>query len=894
MKTIPLFLLLFITMLGCFSLRAQIITTVAGNGAPGYSGDGGPATSAQFNNPICVALDAAGNIYVSDFYNHRVRKIDASTGIINTIAGTGVAGFSGDGGLAVNAQINNPTDLCVDATGNVYFNDDQNFRVRKINAATGIITTVVGNGAGNYAGGTVLAINAGIGYPNGLAIDANSLYVSLFTKQKIVKVDLPTGLLSTIAGTGVNGFSGDGGPAINATFGYPGGLSITAAGELYVADYNNNRIRKIDVVGIVTTVAGNGTQGFTGDGGLATASGINLPTGVFVDNTGNIFIADRNNYRIRKVIAATGIITTVAGSGAYGFGGDGGSAISPCTKLADPHKVRVDAAGNMFISDQSNSRIRKVDTSPPSTTSPTISISTTTTTICTGTLETFNATITNAGVNPSYQWKKNGVNTGTNSSSYSSSTLFNGDIITCELTATSACGPQTVISNAITITVSSGVTPTITISATTSSICQGSTASFTATASNGGSSPSYQWKVNGVNAGTNNSSFTTNTLSTGDVVSCILTSNASCASPAAASSNNISITVNSPVNPGVSITASATNICPGTLVTFNALPTNSGSNPSYQWKINSINVGTNSPTFTSSSLQNTDVVSCSILVDPTFNCVTSNTANSNQIIITVGAGIAPSVTIAASDNNFCQGTAVSFTATPLNAGATPTYVWKLNGNSTGTNNTVYTNNSISNGDQVSCLLTAANASCPATVSSNIITMTVKSFPIISINPSIFTVSPGTQVQLNATVSGSISSYQWSPAGLLVNPFSLKPLTKPISINTVFSLSVTNTEGCIKTANATIKLYLPLEMPNAFTPSGIYNVFRIPPGTSLDLSNFTIYDRWGNCIFTTSDITKGWDGNYKGKPYNTGVFAYMISGTYNGAKVFMQGSFTLIR
>ena len=260
----------------------------------------------------------------------------------------------------------------------------------------------------------------------------------------------------------------------------------------------------------------------------------------------------------------------------------------------------------------------------------------------------------------------------------------------------------------------------------------------------------------------------------------------------------------------------------------------------------------------------------------------------------VGAGLTPSVTIVASDNNFCPETPVSFTASPLNAGITPSYAWKLNGNSAGTNNAVFTNNNISNGDRVSCLLTATNTSCPATVSSNIIIMTVKDLPVISINPYSATVSPGTQVQLNAAVSGSIGSYQWSPAGSLVNPLSLNPLTKPVNANTIFSLLVTNTDGCTKTTQANIKVYLPLQMPNAFTPSGINNVFRIPPGTSLDLSNFSIYDRWGNCIFTTSDITKGWDGKYKDKQYNTGVFAYIISGTYNGYKVFLQGSFTLIR
>ena len=894
MKIRSAFLLMIMTIPGCLSVPAQVITTVAGNGVAGYSGDGGPATNAAFNNPISVALDAAGNMYVSDHNNARVRKIDVVTGIVTTIAGTGVAGFSGDGGPAVNAQVSQPSDLCVDAAGNVYFDDDQNFRVRKINAATGVISTVAGNGTTTYAGELVLAVNAGIYRPEGITVDANNLYISLPTKNRIVKVELASGYLYSIAGTGVAGFSGDGGPAFNASFDYPDGLSVTATGEIYVADFHNHRIRKINAAGIVTTVAGNGTGGFTGDGVLAISSGLYYPTGVFADNAGNIFIADRNNHRVRKVTAATGIISTVAGSGVAGFGGDGGDATSPCTKLTSPQRVRMDAAGNLFIADQGNLRVRKVDTSPPGPTTPTITISTSSSTICAGSPVIFSAVVTNAGVGPVYQWKKNGINTGTNSPVYSTSSLVNGDIITCELVVTSLCGTQAVASNAITMIVNPGVIPTITISTTTSTVCQGSLASFTAVASNGGSSPSYQWQVNGANAGINSPTFTSGVLSNGDIISCILTSNASCASPASASSNNISITVNLPVTPGVSITASTTTVCPGSPVSFNAATTNSGSNPSYQWKINSVDAGTNSPTFTSSSLQNGDAVSCSITVDPTFTCVSSNTANSNQVVMTVGAGIAPSVTIVASGNNFCPGTAVTFTATPQNAGANPAYAWKLNGNSTGTNNAVYTNNNLSNGDQVLCLLTAANISCPATVSSNIITITVSSYPVVSISPANATVSPGSQVQLNATVSGSIGSYQWSPAGSLVDPLSLNPLSKPLNATTIFSLLVTNAAGCTQTAYSNIKVYMPLEMPNAFAPAGVNNIFRIPPGVTLDLSDFSIYDRWGNCVFKTTDISKGWDGKYKGKPYNTGVFAYVITGTSNGNKVLMQGSFTLIR
>jgi gliding motility-associated-like protein len=895
MKKILAGLLWAISFTLSIAAPAQVITTVAGSGGTGFSGDGGPATSAQFSNPISVAVDASGNMYVADYYNHRLRKIDGVTGIITTIAGNGTAGFSGDGGLAVTAQINNPSDIIVDAAGNIYFVDSQNFRVRKIDGVTGIISTVAGNGMASYAGETILALNAGLYYPNGLAVDANNLYISLFSKQRICKVDLVTGILSTIGGTGANGFSGDGGPAINASFAFPAGLSVSQSGEVYIADYNNNRIRKIDAAGIVTTVAGNGIAAFSGDGILATNASINLPTGVAVDAAGNIFIADRNNARIRKVTASTGIIATVAGSGNYGFGGDGSAAISPCVKLADPHKVRLDATGNMFISDQSNNRIRKVDLSPPGPGLPTISISTSPTTVCSSSPVIFSSAITNGGANPVYQWKKNGIATGTNNPSYSSSTLNNGDIITCELTVTAGCGPLTVISNAVTITVNTTVVPNVSISSGTTSICQGNAVTFTAVSLNGGTAPFYQWQVNGNNSGTNSAVYTNNTLSNGDVVRCVLTSNANCASSPVIS-NTIAITVSPVVTPAVSITASAVTICSGSAVTFTAVPTNSGTNTSYQWKINNSNAGTNNPVFISSSLLNNDIITCSIIADPTFPCLTTGSAVSNPIVITVSIAQAPAVSIIASDNLICPKTPVTFTATPQNEGTVPSYTWKLNGNISGTNNTVYTNSNLANGDQVNCVLSASNTACPAVVSSNIITMQVKSLPVISISPVNALVLRGSQVQLTTTVTGSVGSYQWLQGGLLVNPFTLNPLTKPLDSTTSFVLSLTNDEGCTINQSVEIKVYGILLMPSAFTPNkdGINDVFRIPPNVQLTLSDFSIYDRWGNRVFTTTDITRGWDGTYSGAAFNTGVFAYIISGESQGKKVFIKGSFTLLR
>lgn len=891
------FLLCFFCLFS-LSSQSQIISTIAGSGVAGYAGDGGTASNAQFNNPISLALDATGNIYISDFYNHRIRKMNIATNTITTVGGNGTPGFSGDGGPATSAQINNPGDLCVDAIGNIYFIDNQNFRIRKIEATTGLISTIAGNGGANYAGETIAAISAGIHYPNGVAVDANgNLYISLFTKQRICKIDMITGILSTIGGNGANGFSGDGGPAINASFGYPAGLSVTSAGDVFVADYNNNRIRKINAMGIVTTVVGNGTAGFSGDGSSAINASVNFPTGVFVDLNGNIFIADRGNNRIRKVTVSDGNINTVAGSGVFGYGGDGGSAISPCAKLADPHKIRVDAAGNLFIADQSNNRIRKVDTNPVTVIIPTINISSSSTTVCANTPVAFNATITNGGVNPIYKWKVNGIIVGTNSPTFTSSALNNGDIISCELTTNSNCGSMIVTSNNISISITASVIPAITISSNATAICSGSNVSFTSSVINEGSLPTYQWQINGTNTGNNNPSFSSGNLANGDVVSCIMTSSALCAVPSNIKSNNIIITVTPITTPSVTITASATDICLGSIVTFNAVAVNAGINPAYQWKINGLNVGNSMPAFSYSLLQDGDIITCSIVSDPTLKCATTNTANSNQIRIKVSASVSPSINIVASTNNICLGSVVTFNAIDLNGGNSPGYQWKVNGINTGSNNSVFSSTLLRNGDKVECVLIPKNALCPSLpVTSNAVLMTVYNLPVISIHPIDTIVVPGSQVQLIATVGGSYQSFQWSPSSQLIDPLNLAPRTFPLNTNTSFTLTVKSNEGCIDSSHAQIKIYIPFFMPTGFTPNnnGLNDIYRIPPSVQIALKRFSIYNIWGEIVFSTTDINKGWDGKYKGINCSSGVFVYLIEGNIDGKKVIKKNTFVLIR
>jgi sugar lactone lactonase YvrE len=334
-----------------------IIRTVAGNGMFGFSGDGLPASGASLRSPVGVGVDGAGNLFIADTTNKRIRKVDPS-GIITTVAGNGTGGFSGDGGPATGASLF-PTGVAVDAAGNLFIADEGNNRIRKVDR-TGIITNVAGNGSRGFSGDGGPATSASLAQPFGVAVDgAGTLFIA-GEGSRIRKVD-PTGIISTVAGNGTFGFSGDGGPATGASLGSPTGVAVDGAGNLFIADIDNNRIRKVDRTGIISTVAGNGLCCFSGDGGPATGASLAAPFGVAVDGAGNLFIADSNNQRIRKV-DPSGIITTVAGNGTFGFSGDGGPAIS--ASLAFPFGVTADATGNLFIADTENNRVRKVTFDP--------------------------------------------------------------------------------------------------------------------------------------------------------------------------------------------------------------------------------------------------------------------------------------------------------------------------------------------------------------------------------------------------------------------------------------------------------------------------------------------------------------------------------------------------
>src|SRR5437879_2175397 len=343
-----------------------IITTVAGNGFRGFNGDGGPATSANLTTPTGIAVDSSGNLFIADTENARIRRVDGATDIITSVAGNGTAGFSGDGGPATSAELYGPLGIAVDSSGNLFIADAGNERIRRVDATTGIITIVAGNGTAGYSGDGGPDIGAGLFRPAGIAVDSSgNLFIADSLITRIRRVIAATGIITTVAGNGMSGFSGDGGPATSAELLVPTGVSVDSSGNLFIADTENTRIRRVDAAtGIITTVAGNGSFGFSGDGGPATSADLNFPTGIAIDSSGNLFITDSLNNRIRRVNAATRIITTVAGNGTAGFSGDGGPAASAELDLSVPLGcpcVALDSSGNLFIADAGNERIRRVD-----------------------------------------------------------------------------------------------------------------------------------------------------------------------------------------------------------------------------------------------------------------------------------------------------------------------------------------------------------------------------------------------------------------------------------------------------------------------------------------------------------------------------------------------------
>jgi trimeric autotransporter adhesin len=353
---------------GCGSMSSiGTITTVAGTGKLGTSGNGGPATSAQLIQPYCAVSDTAGNLYIADLAANTVRKVAAGSGIISLYGGNGTPTYNGDGGPATSASMYGPNACALDSSGDLYIADGANNVIRKITASTGIITTVAGNGTeagtseGGFSGDGGLATKAELNHPNGIIVDSSgNLFISDTGNQRVREINGSTGIITTIAGNGTYGYSGNGALATSAMIGNPEQLALDASGNLYIAEQGENVITKVNLsTGIINAVAGTGlvSEDSIGDGRPATHAQLNEPEGVAIDAAGNIYISDTGNDRVRKVTISTGLITTVVGS-TTGYSGDGGNASR--AKLHNPAGLFFDGSGSLYIADADNGVVRKV------------------------------------------------------------------------------------------------------------------------------------------------------------------------------------------------------------------------------------------------------------------------------------------------------------------------------------------------------------------------------------------------------------------------------------------------------------------------------------------------------------------------------------------------------
>ncbi len=484
-------------------------------------------------------------------------------------------------------------------------------------------------------------------------------------------------------------------------------------------------------------------------------------------------------------------------------------------------------------SQYSRSALLTVNANPSVVPSVVIAVTSGNTTMCAGSSISVTATPTNGGTTPAYQWKVDGTNVGTNTATYTSTSLQDGNVLTCVMTTNATCASSsTATSSGITMDVTPVVTPSIVINVTSgsSTMCSGSTIVFTATPTNGGATPVYQWKVNGNNVGTNSTSYTTSMLNNSDVVTCVLTSTITCVTSTTAVSSGITVNVSAPVTPSVAITITSGSgtTCAGAPVTFTATPTNGGSSPVYQWKLNGNNVGSNSATYSNSNLIDLDVVVCELTSNA--SCVTSSVGTSSTITMSVTANSTPSVSIAVTfgSSTMCAGNSITFKASPVNGGSTPVYQWKVNGVTVGTNSDVFTSSSLSNSASVTCnLMSSLTCVTASTVASNAIIMnvTANSTPSISIavTSGSNTTCSGSSVTFtaNSTNAGSAPIYKWKVNGTTVGTNSTTYTSTSLANGEVVTCELTSNATCI-TQSTVLSSGITMAVTTSITANALVN------------------------------------------------------------------------
>lgn len=768
--------------------------SVAGNNGVGYAAD-------QLYRPNGVYVDAAGNVYVVDQMNNRIQKW--APGATNGIT---VVGSS--------ATLNDPAGIFIDVNGAIYVADMGNHRVQMFPPGSNVNTPGITVAGGNGQGYAANQLNG----PRAVLVDASgNLYVADTDNYRVQKFS--PGSTSATAGITVAG-----GPA--DPLGVPAALFLDAAGNLYVSEPGYEQVRKW-APGATTGVIVAG-----GNGSGAAANQLNAPVGIFVDNLGNLYVADQMNSRIQKWAPGATIGVTVAGGNGDGLASN---------QISFPVGIWVDGSGNIYCSDYRKNSVQKWAQQPV------IDM-----TYVAASAGTYTAVVTNSA----------------------------------------GC---TVTTNGVVINAT--VIPGLSISTPATAVCAGGTVTFTAAPVNGGTQPIYRWQVNGVNVGTNNPVFSSSTLANGDIVLAAMKSNAACPAPAVVVSNTIQMTVNAMVTPSISISTPATTICSGSAVTFLATPGNGGNSPAYQWQINGTNTGTNSTSYTTSGLADGDILSCIMTSNAT--CANPVVVHSNNIPVKVHAAITPLVIIDAPTTPICEGDLVQLTAKVTNGGSDPVYEWWVNGVDAGNNSPGYSSRRFKDGDEVICYY-SSNEGC-SFASSNSIPLTVHALPTVDMGQNI-SLSAGYSVRLDPQVTGDIVRYLWKPGARLSDSTILAPVANPQK-STEYTLSVETSAGCKASGDLVITVYTKLGIPNAFSPNGdgrndVFYVLGGPEGSRI--KNFSTFNRWGQKIFQVQDVMPadpafGWNGYIKGTPAVAGTYVYSVTMVFkDGTQQELHGTTMLMR
>jgi hypothetical protein len=638
------------------------ISTIAGTGTSGCTGSGVAATSATMKLPTGVKVDASGNVYIADQTCATVRKITASTGVITTIAGNGTNGYSGDGSAATSAELDNPSDVAIDSSGNIYIADYSNNRVRKVNTS-GVISTYAGTGTWGYSGDGGQATSAKLATPSGVALDSSgNLYIADFENKRIRKVST-SGVITTVAGNGTGGDTGDGAAATSAEINGAEFLAVDGSANIYFADQYDDVVRKVTAsTGYISTVAGQkDVPGSSGDGGAATSAELNVPMGVAVDSLGNLLISDQDNYKIRMV-NSSGTISTIAGTGTKGYSGDGGAATS--AKLSTMYGLGVDASANLYITDAGNYRIRVVGRSS-SLPTPTLTLTSSLNPSTYLQSVTFTATISPA-VSGSITFYDGSTSLGSGTISSGTATLSTSALtagshsITASWPGNGSYGPVT--SSPLTQVVNK-VTPTLSLTSSVNPSTYGQSVTFTATA-NISLSGTVTFYNGGTSIGTSSISGTSTTFSTSTLP--VGTDSITASWPGDSNTNTVTSSavsqVVNKVTPTLSLTSSVNPSTYGQSVTFTATA-NVSLSGTVTFLDGSTQIGTSSISGTSTTFSTSTLAVGSHSITASWPGNTNTNAATSNVVTQVVNKVTPTLSLTSSVNPSTSGQSVTFTAT---------------------------------------------------------------------------------------------------------------------------------------------------------------------------------------------------------------------------------------